>query len=631
MNRPKKILLVSNTAWSIFNFRLPLAKFIQWNGHSVTATAPFDEYAKKLAQVGVPFESITMDNKGSNPFKDLLLLFRLIAKYYRLNPDLIIHYTIKPNIYGSVAARLLGKKSIAVVTGLGTTFIQHNFTTALVIRMYKIAFLCSSKIIFLNETDRTLFCRLKIVKRNKTVVHFGEGVDTKFYKPQPKSSQETATTFLYVGRLIYDKGIRELIEATRNLKKEKPNVKLQFVGFLDALNLTAVKKEELDAWIDEGLVEFLGAHSDVRTFISNADCVVLPSYREGISRTLLESASMAKPIIATDVTGCREVVVHNESGFLCKVKSAESLYEAMLQFTNLNEETRQKMGLQGRELILSTFSNEQGLSAYSSLFDELLHKKFDLECIQTNIKVSVITVIYDNHTFIREAIESVLHQTYNNVQYIVIDGGSNDGSLEIIKSFGDKISIVVSEPDEGIYDAMNKGLSLATGDIIGFLNADDFYAHTEVLQQVAQTFIQTNCDALYADLDYISRNNKNKIVRKWRSGVFDKSRFIKGWMPPHPTFFVRKEIYKRLGGFNKQLHLAADYELMLRFCYFNDIKVSYLPEVIVKMRLGGQSNRSFGNRIKANIQDKNAWTMNGVKPKWYTLLLKPLSKITQYF
>lgn len=247
------------------------------------------------------------------------------------------------------------------------------------------------------------------------------------------------------------------------------------------------------------------------------------------------------------------------------------------------------------------------------------------------LKVTIITVVLDNMAFIEDAINSVVNQTHNNLQYIIIDGGSNDGSLDVIKSFGDKISIVVSEPDEGIYDAMNKGLALANGDVIGFLNADDFYAHHQVLQHVANRFETTNCDVLYADLDYVSRADKNKIVRKWRSGSFNKNRFLTGWMPPHPTFFARKEVYQQLGGFNKKLNMAADYELMLRFCYFNDLNVAYLPEVIIKMRLGGQSNRSFKNRIKANIQDRNAWVMNGVNPKWYTLLLKPLSKIKQYF
>lgn len=247
------------------------------------------------------------------------------------------------------------------------------------------------------------------------------------------------------------------------------------------------------------------------------------------------------------------------------------------------------------------------------------------------IQVTIITVVLDNMAFIRDAIESVVSQDNVTVQYIVIDGGSNDGSLEVIKSFGDKISIVVSEPDEGMYDAMNKGLALATGDVIGFLNADDFYANANVLAQVSQAFKNTGCEVLYADLDYVSRTNKEQVVRKWRSGAFNRPSFKLGWMPPHPTFFAKKEIYERLGGYNNQLQTAADYELMLRFCYFNQTKVSYLPQVIVKMRLGGQSNRSFKNRLKANLQDRNAWVINGQPAPWYTLLLKPLSKIKQYF
>lgn len=247
------------------------------------------------------------------------------------------------------------------------------------------------------------------------------------------------------------------------------------------------------------------------------------------------------------------------------------------------------------------------------------------------MKITLITVVLNNIAFVRDAITSVLEQTYPHVQYIVIDGGSNDGSLDVIKSFGNKISIVVSEPDEGIYDAMNKGLALATGDVVGFLNADDFYADPHVLDQVSQAFKNTSCEVLYADLDYVSSVNKEHVVRKWRSGNFNKQNFKLGWMPPHPTFFAKKEIYQRLGGYNNQLQTAADYELMLRYCYFNQTKVAYLPQVIVKMRLGGQSNRSLKNRLKANLQDRKAWVINGKPAPWYTLLLKPLSKIKQYF
>lgn len=247
------------------------------------------------------------------------------------------------------------------------------------------------------------------------------------------------------------------------------------------------------------------------------------------------------------------------------------------------------------------------------------------------VKISIITVVLNNRLFIKDAIESVINQQQVNLEYIVIDGGSSDGSMDIINSYKNNIDIILSEADDGIYDAMNKGLKFATGDIIGFLNADDFYADNTVLQQVVNSFTNNVVHALYADLDYVSRINKHKIVRKWRSGAYHKNKFTLGWMPPHPTFFAHKQVFQNFGGFNKKLQMAADYELMLRFLYFNNISVFYLPQVIIKMRLGGQSNRSFGNRILANIDDRNAWLINGITPKWYTLLLKPLSKIVQYF
>jgi glycosyltransferase involved in cell wall biosynthesis len=247
------------------------------------------------------------------------------------------------------------------------------------------------------------------------------------------------------------------------------------------------------------------------------------------------------------------------------------------------------------------------------------------------LKVSIITVVLNNRLFIKDAIESVINQQHVNLEYIVIDGGSTDGSIDIINSYKNNINTIISESDDGIYDAMNKGLKLATGDIIGFLNADDFYANTTVLHQVVNSFASNSIEALYADLDYVSSMNKDKVIRKWRSGAYNKHKFTLGWMPPHPTFFVKKSVYQNFGGFNQKLRMAADYEIMLRFLYVNNVTVFYLKQVIVKMRLGGQSNRNFKNRILANIDDRNAWLINGITPKWYTLLLKPLSKIAQYF
>lgn len=247
------------------------------------------------------------------------------------------------------------------------------------------------------------------------------------------------------------------------------------------------------------------------------------------------------------------------------------------------------------------------------------------------MKITIITVVLNNEAFVKDAIESVLNQTYSDTQYVVIDGGSNDGSLNIIQSYTDKINVIVSEPDEGIYDAMNKGLALAKGDVVAFLNADDFYTNTKVLEQVVGLFQHTNADVVYADLDYVARTDKNKVVRKWRSGEFHPKRFKQGWMPPHPTFFAKRSLYQQFGGYKQELNSSADYELMLRFCYVNHVNVAYLPEVLVKMRLGGQSNRSFKNRLLANLQDRKAWDINNIKPTWYTFLMKPLSKVKQYF
>lgn len=245
------------------------------------------------------------------------------------------------------------------------------------------------------------------------------------------------------------------------------------------------------------------------------------------------------------------------------------------------------------------------------------------------MKISIITVVLDSKHFLRDAIESVISQSYPDIEYIIVDGGSKDGSLGIINSYGNKISKVISEPDKGIYDAMNKGISLATGDVIGFLNSDDFYSNSEVISSVVSKFT-SEVDAVYADLDYISSSNKDKVIRKWRSGTFNNRLFYNGWMPPHPTFFARREVYQKFGGYNTTLHYSSDYELMLRFIVKHGIRLSYLPEVIIKMRVGGHSNRTFLSRLKAHLEDRTVWKLNGLKPHLLTLWLKPVQKILQY-
>ena len=246
------------------------------------------------------------------------------------------------------------------------------------------------------------------------------------------------------------------------------------------------------------------------------------------------------------------------------------------------------------------------------------------------MKVSVITVSYNSEKTIESTIQSVLNQDYNNVEYIIIDGQSTDNTLQIINQYSDRIAQVISEKDDGIYDAINKGILTATGDIVGLIHSDDFYAHTRVLSRIVEELNQTQADAVYSDLQYVDRENSEKVFRVWKSGEYTAGKFIKGWMPPHPTFYVKRNVFLKHGLYDLTFRLAADYELMLRYIHKNKITLSYIPETLIKMRVGGASNTSILNRIKANQEDMKAWKVNGLQPSIFTRFLKPLSKLTQF-
>lgn len=246
------------------------------------------------------------------------------------------------------------------------------------------------------------------------------------------------------------------------------------------------------------------------------------------------------------------------------------------------------------------------------------------------MKVSIITITYNSAETVEDTIKSVASQSYQNIEYIMVDGLSKDHTLDIAKKYSSSIAQLVSEKDKGIYDAMNKGVQLATGDIIGILNSDDFYADHDVVKDIVAVFEKTGADAVYADLIYVHRDDTSKVLRRWQAGEYKPGQFLSGWMPPHPTFFVKRSAYEKWGTYNLSLRSAADYELMLRFIHKYRIQVAYLPRVITHMRAGGQSNVSLRNRIKANLEDRAAWKMNGLKPGLLTLYRKPLSKIFQY-
>ena len=245
------------------------------------------------------------------------------------------------------------------------------------------------------------------------------------------------------------------------------------------------------------------------------------------------------------------------------------------------------------------------------------------------MKISIITVVWNNAKTIKDAINSVLNQSYKDIEYIVIDGASTDGTIEILQSYGDKIKFI-SEKDNGLYDAMNKGIRMATGDVVGILNSDDFYASNKILQIVADEFLKGNIDSVYANLEYIDANDPKRVIRYWRSKKYQEGLFRSGWHPAHPTFFVKKEIYEKYGVFDLSFKIAADYELMLRFFEKYKIISSYVDEVFVKMRIGGESNKSIKNIIKANMESYMAWKANGLYINQLRFLLKPFSKIIQF-
>jgi glycosyltransferase involved in cell wall biosynthesis len=246
------------------------------------------------------------------------------------------------------------------------------------------------------------------------------------------------------------------------------------------------------------------------------------------------------------------------------------------------------------------------------------------------MKISIITVCYNSAATIRDTIESVLVQDYPNVEYIIVDGASKDDTLSIVQSYGSRIAKVISEKDKGIYDAMNKGVHAATGDLIGILNSDDFYADSRVLSDVAAAISASGADALYADLVYVDPADTARVVRTWISGPYRKQHFRRGWMPPHPTFFLRRACYERHGLYRTDLRLAADYELMLRMLFVNDVSVAYLPRVTIRMRAGGAGNVSLRQRLRANREDRKAWRLNHLKPHPLLALMKPLRKIGQF-
>jgi glycosyltransferase involved in cell wall biosynthesis len=367
----KRIVLSLNTSWNIYNFRLNLARALKKNGYEVVLIAPYDEYSDKLCEE-FEYHDIYMNNKGTNPKEDLKTLVSFYKLYKTIKPDVVLNYTIKPNIYGNIACRLLGIKIINNISGLGTVFIKKSLVTKVVKWLYKYSLSKSSKVFFQNSDDRELFVENKLVSRDKCGLLPGSGIDTEKFKPLMYVKEDDTFRFLLIARMLYDKGIAEYVEAAKIFKEKYKAVEFQLLGSLDASNNTAISKEQMQEWVNAGYVNYLGVTDNVQEFIKKADCIVLPSYREGTPRTLLESASMAKPIVTTHVVGCKEVVDDEVNGYLCEVRNAGDLADKMEMMLNLSNDERVLMGQRGREKMVHEFDESIVIQKYLDTIQKIL-------------------------------------------------------------------------------------------------------------------------------------------------------------------------------------------------------------------------------------------------------------------
>ena len=359
-----KIAVVLNAAWNIYNFRLPLMRFLRDSGYDVIAIAPKDGYEERIKAEGFEFYDIELCPKGTNPIKDLKTVFALFGLYKKLQPVVVLHYTAKPNIYGNFAAFLANVPAVNTVTGLGTLFLSDSLSLKIGRFLYRLAFLSSAKVLFQNPDDMKLFFDTGLVKPEKTGLVHGSGIDESHFYYSKKEHSGSPFVFLLVARMLKDKGVLEFVEAARELKGKGYNAVFRLIGSAEAKNPTAIGIDEITEWEKEGVVEYMGQTDDVRSAIVESDCVVLPSYREGLPRTLLEAASMGRPMVATDAPGCRELVFDGVNGFLCKIKDSKDLSLAMEKMLLASDEERMAMGRYSREMICDKFSSLKIAEAY---------------------------------------------------------------------------------------------------------------------------------------------------------------------------------------------------------------------------------------------------------------------------
>ncbi len=365
------VALLSNTSWSIYNFRAGLIKQLLRSGIRVVVIAPEDAYSDRLREWGCSFEPVQLDQYGTNPLQDLQY-FRQLGRIFGKYPiNFIITYTIKPNIYGHMAARLHGIPGLAVVTGLGHLFTAVSWKTVVARLLYRLALRPRRKVWFLNQEDRQLFLDYKIVRAAQTDYLPSEGIDDQVFAPSEKSADPTPFTFLFAGRLMDEKGVRDFAAAARLVKSQHPQVQFEILGFIESDFPHAVSRQELQEWENEGILRYLGETDNMAQHLNRVQCVVLPSYyREGVPRILLEAASMELPVISTDNVGCRDIARHNYNGYLCAKRDVRGLAHCMEQMLQLPPEKRQAMGRRGRNLVLHNFREALVVNRYLAVLEQ---------------------------------------------------------------------------------------------------------------------------------------------------------------------------------------------------------------------------------------------------------------------
>ena len=371
------LLVTANTAWNILHFRRGLVQALRAAGHEITVLAPPDGSEDALQAMGCRFRPLEMDSKGLNPLEELRLVGRFRRLMAHLQPDAVLSFTIKNNIYGALAAKRLNIPFIPNVTGLGTAFLSGGLLQTVAEQLYRRAFRNLLVVFFQNDDDRALFLERGLVTASQARLLPGSGIDLDHFRAEPPSpaSRSDETRFLFIGRLLRDKGVFEYVEAARRLRQRGPEARCQLLGALDAANRSAIDRATVEAWQREGIVEYLGTTEDVRPLIAAADCVVLPSYREGAPRTLIEAAAMARPVIATDVPGCRAVVTDRITGLLCPPRSAKGLHQALLNFLALPHQQRVAMGEAGRRKMEQEFDQALVIQAYRDALTQFAPSK----------------------------------------------------------------------------------------------------------------------------------------------------------------------------------------------------------------------------------------------------------------